>query len=173
MSDEKKMENPYHALGEAFVSSVMAGNRGKIEGKQIGLHDRLREYSYYITENMLGAGDAMLANDLLDAARRLDPDRPSASSAALQKAIGHIEHMAAWISAQNAGYSFESLGEDMPGIRIALSSVPADERGEPTRPANCATADAVCHFPSCVCVDVKGNIIDPIPTQPDERGEGK
>jgi len=39
---------------------------------------------------------------------------------ALRTAIAHIEHMAAWITAQNAGYSFESLGEDMPNIRAAL-----------------------------------------------------
>lgn len=39
---------------------------------------------------------------------------------ALTLAIHHIEHMAAWITAQNAGYSFESLGEDMPGIRAAV-----------------------------------------------------
>lgn len=37
--------------------------------------------------------------------------------ARLQTAVGHIEHMAAWITQQNAGYSFESLGEDMPGLR--------------------------------------------------------
>lgn len=47
---------------------------------------------------------------------------------ALKLAIGHIEHMAAWISARNsniayegaATYSFESLGEDMPGIKAAV-----------------------------------------------------
>lgn len=39
--------------------------------------------------------------------------------AALRTAVRHIEHMAPWISKQNAGYSFESLGEDMPGIRAA------------------------------------------------------
>lgn len=38
---------------------------------------------------------------------------------ALTLAIGHIEHMAAWITKQSVGYSFESLGEDMPGIRAA------------------------------------------------------
>lgn len=38
---------------------------------------------------------------------------------ALTLAIRHIEHMAAWIAKQKAGYSFESLGEDMPGIRAA------------------------------------------------------
>lgn len=47
---------------------------------------------------------------------------------ALRTAIAHIEHMAAWISARNSNiayegastYSFESLGEDMPGIKAAL-----------------------------------------------------
>lgn len=39
---------------------------------------------------------------------------------ALKTAIQHIEHMAAWIGKQNTGYSFESLGEDMPGIRAAV-----------------------------------------------------
>lgn len=72
---EKKMEHPYHALGEALVSSILAGNRGKVEGNQIGLSDRLRQMAYYVTENAVEAGDALFANDLLDAAKRLDPDR--------------------------------------------------------------------------------------------------
>ncbi len=50
---------------------------------------------------------------------------------ALKLAIQHIEHMAAWISAHNAGYSFESLGEDMPGIRAAAFP-PTPTRGGPT-----------------------------------------
>jgi hypothetical protein len=41
--------------------------------------------------------------------------------AALECAVSHVEHMAAWIGDQNAGYSFESLGEDEPSIRAALS----------------------------------------------------
>lgn len=69
---ETKMENPYDKLGEAFVSTVVAGNRGKIEGRQIGLSDRLREYAYYRQENAVEAGDALLVNDLLDAARQLE-----------------------------------------------------------------------------------------------------
>lgn len=73
---EKKMENPYYTLGEAFVSSVVGGNRGRIEGKQEGLSDRLRQYAYYLTENMIEAGDALLVNDLLDAAKRLAPCIP-------------------------------------------------------------------------------------------------
>lgn len=52
---------------------------------------------------------------------------------ALEVAVAHIEHMAAWITARNAGlsgqktstslYSFEGLGEDMPDIRAALARV--------------------------------------------------
>jgi len=71
------MENPYYTLGEAFVSSVVAGNRGKIEGRQFGLSDRLRKYAYYCQENAVEAGDALLVNDLLDAARQLERHRRS------------------------------------------------------------------------------------------------
>lgn len=116
---EKKMKHPYHSLGEALVSSVLAGNRGKVEGNQIGLSDRLRQMAFYTTENAVEAGDALFANDLLDATKRLE--RSSQSRRALETAIQHIEHMSAWITKQNAGYSFESLGEDMPNIRAALS----------------------------------------------------
>lgn len=43
----------------------------------------------------------------------------------LRIAVGHIDHMAAWISRINAGeargtYSFESLGEDIEDIRAAI-----------------------------------------------------
>lgn len=42
---------------------------------------------------------------------------------ALKTALDHIEHMAAWISKHHpAGYSFESLEEDMPGMRAALDN---------------------------------------------------
>lgn len=44
----------------------------------------------------------------------------------LSAAIGHIEHMAAWIGRQNKGYSFESIGEDIGDIRAAL-----EELGQP------------------------------------------
>lgn len=76
---EKKMKHPYYSLGEALVSSILAGNRGKIEGSQMGLSDRLRKMAYYVTENAVETGDALFANDLLDAAKRLDPDRVSRS----------------------------------------------------------------------------------------------
>lgn len=45
---------------------------------------------------------------------------PAGIREALETAIKHIEHMAAWIGKQNAGYSFESLGEDMDGLRAVL-----------------------------------------------------
>ena len=67
-----KMQNPYDALGDALVDSIAAGNRGKLTGNQIGLSERLRQYAYYRQENAVEAGDAMLVNDLLDAARQLD-----------------------------------------------------------------------------------------------------
>jgi hypothetical protein len=41
---------------------------------------------------------------------------------ALRTAISHIEHLAAWIGRDNRGYSFESLGEDMPSLKEALLS---------------------------------------------------
>ena len=37
----------------------------------------------------------------------------------IRMALGHIDHMAAWIGKQNAGYSFEGLGEDIDTIRSA------------------------------------------------------
>lgn len=55
-----------------------------------------------------------------DRAEKLSAD----SSAALKIALGHIEHMSVWITKQNAGYSFESLGEDIHGIRAAAGELP-------------------------------------------------
>lgn len=52
--------------------------------------------------------------------------------AALRTAVLHIEHMAAWITAMNGNvpdsrglYSFEGLGEDLPGIKAALAKARA------------------------------------------------
>lgn len=45
--------------------------------------------------------------------------------AELKIAIGHIEHMAAFFGGKGLGYSFESLGEDMPRIRAALAKAEA------------------------------------------------
>lgn len=50
--------------------------------------------------------------------------------AALKLAVSHIEHMAAWIVERRAGYSFESLGEDMPGIYAALRARSLATQGE-------------------------------------------
>lgn len=51
---------------------------------------------------------------------------PAAVREALALAIKHIDHMAAFITKANSDYhcgiySFESLGEDMPGLRAALA----------------------------------------------------
>lgn len=54
---------------------------------------------------------------------------------ALKLAIEHIEHMSKWIGERNKTakwsneiYSFESLGEDMPGIKTALETTPETAR---------------------------------------------
>lgn len=69
---ETRMQNPYDTLGDALVNSVVAGNPGKLTGNQIGLSERLRQYAFYRQENAVEAGDALLVNDLLDAARQLE-----------------------------------------------------------------------------------------------------
>lgn len=58
---------------------------------------------------------------------------PSVGREALKTAISHIEHMANWIGMVNRGeargtYSFEALGEDMPGIKARLDAPPAGDR---------------------------------------------
>lgn len=40
---------------------------------------------------------------------------------ALALAVGHIDHLATALASRKDGYSFESLGEDMPEIRGALA----------------------------------------------------
>lgn len=45
-------------------------------------------------------------------------DRMVELERALGAAIRHIEHMARWIGDQNAGYSFEALGEDRSEIYV-------------------------------------------------------
>jgi len=88
-----KMQNPYSVIGDAFVDSVVAGNRGKIEGKQEGLSDRLRQYAYYLTENMVEAGDALFVNDLLDAAKRLNPAPTGNAPEPVQKPVNKRDAM--------------------------------------------------------------------------------
>src|SRR5689334_11365435 len=77
------------------------------------------------------APDALMeeAADEIERLRR-SPSPDVAVVEALKLAVKHIEHMAAWITERNQNarsqygtYSFESLGEDMPGIRAALSSI--------------------------------------------------
>lgn len=64
----------------------------------------------------------VLASETRDLAAQIDAAIADQRQA-LKTAIGHLDHMAAWITAQKAGYSFESLGEDMPGIRAAMGKV--------------------------------------------------
>lgn len=45
--------------------------------------------------------------------------RSQIQAEALDLALGHLQHMSAWVTAQQKGYSFESLGEDMGQIRMA------------------------------------------------------
>jgi hypothetical protein len=47
-------------------------------------------------------------------------ERLRAPLASLRTAVAHIDHMSVWIVQQNAGYSFERLGEDMEGIKAPL-----------------------------------------------------
>lgn len=61
---------------------------------------------------------------------------------ALKLAIQHIEHMAAFIGEQKTGYSFESLGEDMPGIREAL----AQSEGESRKAIEREHADLIARY---------------------------
>ncbi len=48
---------------------------------------------------------------------------------ALKLAVEHIEHMAAHFSNCGTGYSFECLGEDMPGIKAALAATEGSHHG--------------------------------------------
>lgn len=66
--------------------------------------------------------ESLRAQLLMGVMRREDVAREAGEiEQALKLAVFHIEHMAAWIGRQNAGYSFEGLGEDMPSIREAVS----------------------------------------------------
>ena len=55
-----------------------------------------------------------LENGASATALRAENERLKSS---MGNAIRHIEHMAAWITKQNAGYSFEALGEDIEEFR--------------------------------------------------------
>ena len=64
--------------------------------------------------------------DLLEANNRyLEQSRQALR--ALKIAVGHLEHMAAFIGRQGAGYSFEGLGEDMGAIKAAKNAGRSDQ----------------------------------------------
>lgn len=87
---------------EHIYPLVAALNEAGIEGQR---YPEAREYVGTMLERTLAAES--------------DADR---LRAALKLAIDHIEHMAAHFSNLGTGYSFESLGEDMPGIKAALAT---------------------------------------------------
>jgi len=70
---------------------------------------------------------------------------------ALRTCVEHIEHMAKFIADRKLGYSFESLGEDMPDIRTLLDGdpfsraclSPGEQQSQAQRCA-CRGADDLC-----------------------------
>jgi hypothetical protein len=89
------------------------------------LHDLVDDMDGWSFDAMLPAGDINKMERDPYAEIREQRSKANRALAALKDAVGHIEHMAAFIGAQKLGYSFESLGEDMPGIKDALA--PATE----------------------------------------------
>ena len=73
----------------------------------------------FVLRHPWGTSDVLDEDELLECAR-LTAEAPNLL-AKLRTAVRHIEHMAAWIDKQGAAYSFESISEDMPGIRAAIS----------------------------------------------------
>jgi hypothetical protein len=76
-----------------------------------------------IVERLLSSWNRAAVSEEItfEIAARLLKERDHAR-AALKSAVDHIEHMAAWFSNRGTGYSFEALGEDMPGIKAALAT---------------------------------------------------
>lgn len=62
---------------------------------------------------------------------------------ALRTAIDHIEHMSAFLSKLQAGYSFEGIGEDMPNLRDALASATSSDVTK--YPAGVSSRDHIAH----------------------------
>lgn len=87
---------------EHIYPLVAALNEAGIEGQN---YPEAREYVGTMLERTLAAENAV------DGLR-----------SALKLAIDHIEHMAAHLSNRGTGYSFESLGEDMQGLKAALAT---------------------------------------------------
>lgn len=69
--------------------------------------------------------EVLLSLAQIGAAQSQD-DRPKQIAQELKTALGHIEHMAAFINKNTTGYSFESLEEDISGMRSVLDLMPSD-----------------------------------------------
>ena len=70
LTDVKK-QNPYAILGISLVTTAVSGARVTLEANPADLPNRLQEYAFYRMENASDAGDALLVNDLLAAAKLL------------------------------------------------------------------------------------------------------
>ncbi len=100
-------------------------------------------------------------------------DQPTRTpTEALRCAIRHIEHMAAWIGKQSAGYSFESLGEDMPGIAAALAERPVvDEHAEFQKWASNNWQNSLPPHNAWIGWEARAAILSPPSASVDARGE--
>lgn len=61
------MENPYLAIGTAFVTGVLAGARTEVKSRSGTLSERLQNFAFYMTEQQSHPGDALLVMDLHNA----------------------------------------------------------------------------------------------------------
>jgi hypothetical protein len=62
-------KNIYDELGALFVADVLSGDKAVKFAAEGFLADRLADYASYRMENAKTAGDALLVNDLLTAAK--------------------------------------------------------------------------------------------------------
>lgn len=66
LMSETRMVNPYEAIYRTKEAAILAG--ASTQMKPVGpLHERLRDYAYYVQENATTGAEAMLVMDLLDA----------------------------------------------------------------------------------------------------------
>lgn len=85
------------------------------------LAELMRLESDTIAREVTDAELGDIADNVLRVLARHRADATAPLVEALRMAHRHIQHQAAWIGKQNAGYSFEALGEDMPTIEAALA----------------------------------------------------
>ncbi len=74
------MKNPYEAIAKAKVTGILAGARTAAVPNVGALHERIREYAFYMTENQKTPTDTMLVFDLQSAAKLLKKLAPEKST---------------------------------------------------------------------------------------------